>query len=131
MHLLPYRTNWLALIALALFFLAVFGYTYFEARNIIYGPSISLSTVSQRIVYEKMVLIRGVAKNIIEIRMNGRTISTTEDGLFEEAHLLAPGYNKILLVARDKIGRVKEEVVELVYKPRDARGVVDDYEISI
>lgn len=115
-----YRTNRVAFLGLAVFFIAVLGYAYFEARNVIYGPSIALATtMPSNVVHEQMVLIRGVAKNIVEIQMNGRIISTTEDGSFKEAHLLAHGYNKILLTARDKIGRVKEQAVEIVYEPRE------------
>lgn len=122
MYLLSQRTNWLALSALALFFVVVIGYAYFEARNVLHGPSIVLSTIQQPVVHEQLVWIRGVTKNIIEIRMNGRIIPTTEEGVFEEAHLLAPGYNKILLTARDKIGREREEAVEIVYEPRNPEG---------
>lgn len=119
MHIFPHRTNWIAFIALLAFFAAVLGYAYFEARNVMYGPSIALAQTAQGVVYEQMVLIRGTAKNIVEIRMNGRIIPTTEEGAFEEAHLLAPGYNRILFTARDKINRVQEETVELVYEPRE------------
>lgn len=110
------RTNLFAVLGLVIFFLAILGYSYFEARNIIYGPVIVLKESDQAVVRDQMILVTGVAKNITEIRMNGRLIPTTEAGGFEEAHLLAEGYNAILLTARDKIGRTTTETIEVVYE---------------
>ena len=115
--MLPYRTNWITVLVLAIFFVAILGYAYFEARNVIGGPSIETATSGAVVVREQLVIIKGVASNITEIQMNGRPISTTEAGTFEEAHLLAEGYNAILLTARDKIGRTTVKKIEIVYEP--------------
>lgn len=116
--MIPFRTNRVAMVALLIFFVAVLGYAYFEARNVIHGPAISLSAPDTSVVvHEPLVLVRGTATNITELRMNGRIIPTTEAGAFEEAHLLADGYNNIVLTATDKIGRTTTKHIELVYVP--------------
>lgn len=125
--MLPYRANIFAIGGIAVFFLCVIGYAYFEARNVIYGPSIEVSTTPRdAIVHDQLLLIKGVAENITEIQMNGRPIPTTEAGAFEEAHLLAAGYNAILLMARDKIGRTTTKNIEVVYEPPAAGTSTED-----
>jgi len=115
----PFRANRFTIIALVVFFVFLIGYAYFEARNVIRGPVIAVDA-TEVTVNEPLVLIRGVASNITELRMNGRVIPTTENGAFEEAHLLAPGYNKVTLFAKDKIGRSTTKVIEVVYVPKQA-----------
>jgi hypothetical protein len=125
--MIPFRANRLTVIALVVFFLAIIGYAYFEARNVIRGPSIALAATTENItVHESLVLVRGTATNINELRMNGRIIPTTEAGAFEEAHLLAAGYNKIVLSATDKIGRSATKTLELVYEPEASPMTSDD-----
>ncbi|MEK7628604.1 MAG: hypothetical protein AAB421_04295 [Patescibacteria group bacterium] len=114
----PYRVNWITALIFTIFFLLISGYAYFEARTIVYGPKINLGQLpnTSLLVTEQLIAIRGVAANIVELRMNGRSIPTTEAGAFEEVHLLAPGYNAIVLSATDKLGRTTKEVLEVVYQ---------------
>jgi|SRR3989344_1439796 len=118
--MIPFRTNRVAMAALLVFFIAVLGYAYFEARNVIHGPRITVTGLSDSVVHESLVHIRGTATTITELRMNGRIIPTTEAGAFEEAHLLADGYNRIVLTATDKIGRTTTKNIELVYVPKES-----------
>ena len=124
--MLPYRSSRVVGVALDLFFLTILGYGYFEARHILYGPSINIATPSAPLsVGEALVHIRGTAKNITVIRMNGTPIAVTEDGAFDEALLLAPGYNKVTLSASDKLGRTTERVLEIIYSgdpPQNSTG---------
>lgn len=114
--MLPYRSNRLVGIVLILFFIGVLGYGYFEARHILYGPIIEIATPNAPLsVSEPLVHIRGAAKNITVMRMNGNPIVVTEDGAFDEALLLAPGYNKVVLSASDKLGRTTLKVLEIIY----------------
>lgn len=114
--MLPYRDSRFAKIALGIFFLIVIGYGYYEARAVLYGPRIMVP--SDTIVsHEAFTLIKGQASNIAELRMNGASVSVTEDGKFEEPYLLSPGENKLILQAKDKYGRTQERVIEIVYIP--------------
>ncbi|MDO8514630.1 MAG: hypothetical protein Q7S50_03745 [bacterium] len=114
--MLPYRDSRLTYIALGIFFLIVLGYAYFEARGLLYGPSITIpSEVTE--VHDPLVTIKGKADRISALSMNGKTISVTEDGVFEEQYLLAVGYNRIVLEAQDKYGRHRSKVIEVVYTP--------------
>lgn len=114
--MLPYRTNRLVAILIAIFFLAILGYAYFEARSILFGPSITIRAPESPLsVSAPLLHIRGSAEHIILLRMNGTPVSVTGAGDFDEALLLAPGYNKIVLSASDKLGRTTEKVLEVIY----------------
>lgn len=119
--MLPYRDSRLTYIALGIFFLIVLGYAYFEAQGLLFGPSITVtSTVTE--VHEPFITIKGKAERIASLSMNGKTISVTEEGAFEEPYLLAPGYNRIALDARDKYGRSRSAAIEIVYTPSISSG---------
>ncbi len=114
--MLPYRDSKITKIALGVFFLAVIGYAYFEARGILYGPRIQVP--KERVeVSEQFIIIRGKADRISELRMNGKAIDVTSDGAFAEPYLLVPGLNRIMLDAEDKYGRQQQESIEIVYTP--------------
>lgn len=104
------------MIGVAILFLCIIGYALFEARNIVYGPNIILTTETTEVT-ERVVLIQGKAERIAELRINGRTIPVTESGVFEEPIVLTQGYNRIMVTATDKFGRTEEKVLELIYQP--------------
>ena len=69
--------------------------------------------------------VRGnITTQKLEIRASGRvwgdvitTAFVTEEGAFEEPYVLAPGYNRIVLDAKDKYGRSRSRAIEIVYTP--------------
>jgi hypothetical protein len=94
---------------------AIAGYSFFQARNIIRGPQISLVSPSNgTTVTEQAVEIQGSAKNISYITLNDRRIFVDKDGMFNEELLLAPGYNIWKLEAKDKFGRIVSKNIELI-----------------
>lgn len=114
MRMLPYRDSRLTQIALGVFFVIVLAYAFFEARGILYGPRIDIvNDLSE--VHEPFVTIRGHADRISELSMNGKQISVTEEGVFEEPYLLAPGLNRIMLDAKDKYDHATSKEIWIVY----------------
>ncbi len=114
--MLPYRDSRLTYIALGIFFLIVLGYAYYEARGLLFGPSITVSSEMTE-SRESFVTIQGHADRISSLSMNGKSIPVTENGAFEEPYLLSPGYNRIILDATDKYGRTRRQAIEIVYTP--------------
>lgn len=114
--MLPYRDGRLTRIALILFFVLIVGYAYFEARGVLYGPSIQVTSGVTE-VSDPFVAIQGKAERIADLSMNGRPISVTEDGAFNEPYLLSPGLNRIMLDATDRYGRQTQQIVQIVYTP--------------
>jgi len=127
--MLPYRDSRLTYIALGIFFLIVIGYAYYEARGLLFGPSITVSSGITE-VREPFIVIKGRADRIASLSMNGKTIPVTEEGVFEEPYLLSPGYNRIVLDAADKYGRSRRQAIEIVYTPATNTGLTDSTSLT-
>jgi hypothetical protein len=112
--MLPYRDSRVTKIALAVFFLLVVGYAYFEGRALLWGPKI---VIDGRVMEtsEPFISIEGRAERIASLSMNGTPIAVTEEGEFSEPYALTPGYNKITLEARDRFGKTDERSIEIMY----------------
>lgn len=119
--MLPYRDSRLTYIALGIFFLIVLGYAYFEAQGVLFGPSIAVTSQVTE-VHDPFIMIKGTAAHIASLSMNGKSIPVTESGAFEQPYLLSPGYNRIVLDARDKYGRGRSRAIEIVYTPSTSSG---------
>lgn len=114
--MLPYRDTALTRIVLVIFFVAVVGYAYYEARGILWGPSIQVPE-TMTTTSDELIIVRGTARHIASLSMNGNPIPVTEDGVFAHQYLLAPGYNRIILDAEDKYGARTQQVIEVMYVP--------------
>ena len=112
--MLPYRDSRFTRVILIGFFLIVAGYAYFEGRGLLRGPSIEISGRVME-VSEPFITIEGRAERITSISMKGKDIAVTEEGAFSEPYVLAPGYNRIVLEARDRYGKTTERTIEIVY----------------
>ena len=122
--MLPYRETRFSTLFLILFFLVVIGYAYFEARALLFGPTITLP-LTETVVHDPLVLVRGRAENIASLFMNGKQIPVAEDGAFEEPYVLYVGYNRVVLSAIDKYGTSKDKTLEIVYEPLVIQPVPD------
>ena len=118
--MLPYRDSRITRTAIGIFFLIVIGYAYFELHGILYGPTIEI-TSSTSATHDPFTTVVGTAGRISSLTMNGHAVSVTEAGAFAEPYLLAPGLNQIVLEAKDKYGRDRKVVVQIVYSPSSAK----------
>ncbi len=109
------------LLKTSLFFLtgiALLSYAALEARAYLVGIDISVRTPAHGVtVHEPLISVAGTITNAAFITLNGRELLTDESGEFEERVLVSPGYNRLTIAAEDKFGRVKEEKIEIVYRP--------------
>ena len=114
--MLPYRDGRITKIILALFFVLVVLYAYYEARGLLFGPSIDVQDKAA-VVHDRFITVHGKAARIAQLTMNGKPVTVTEDGAFSEPYLLNDGYNRIVLRAQDGYGRTRESVMEVMYEP--------------
>lgn len=114
--MLPYRDGRITKIILVVFFILVILYAYYEARGLLFGPSIEVPKEVST-VHDRFITIHGKATRIAQLTMNGKPVTVTEDGAFEEPYLLSDGYNRIVLRAQDRYGRTRESIIEVVYEP--------------
>ena len=91
------------------------GYILFQSKNLILGPMISIDEPKNgsTLNYE-VVTVKGKAKNIAYIYLNDRQIFVDNLGNFKEKLVAPLGYSLIKLAVKDKFGRVKEKVVEII-----------------
>jgi len=116
--MLPYRDSRFVRIILVLFFVLAILYGLYEAQGLLYGPAITL-TEETLTSHEAYTSVHGKAERISELRLNGKSISVTESGEFDEPYLLAPGSNRLIFEARDARGRTTRETLDIVYIPSE------------
>lgn len=103
-------------------FLVVVGflfiaYTIFQARFILAGPQITLSSEIASVQTERVVTLEGDTANIVKLTLNGREIYTDKPGHFKEALVLENGYTIATLEAHDRYGRSRQVSKTFVYTP--------------
>jgi len=92
-------------------------YGIFQARFFLAGPIISLDSPTVTLQADRTVTISGTAKNITEIRLNGKEINTDAAGSFVESLVLPTGYTIMTLRAKDRYGRTVSLTKEFIYQP--------------
>lgn len=112
----PYRDSTPTRIALVVFFIIIVIYAYFEARGILFGPTINISQTVEE-VSSPYIELTGTTTHIATLSVNGQSVPVTEQGAFDIPFALSPGYNRIVLDASDKYGHSTEKVVQIVYTP--------------
>ncbi len=95
--------TWSAIaLAVALFL----GYGAFEARKLIQGPEIAVSSPrAGSAVGGPTVEIRGVVHNVTFFTIDGKQAFADQNGNFAESLTPPVGYAMIEIVARDRFGR--------------------------
>ncbi len=100
---LPFAYTTTIVIALVIFF-GLYG--LLRAKEFIRGPNLSIASPQDGAeIHDTDLEIRGSAKNISNISLNGRQIFTNNEGEFKEHLLLPLGYTIIEVKASDRFGR--------------------------
>jgi hypothetical protein len=106
---------------LSIFFLLIIIYALFRSKDLIFGVKIKNVDINGVAIQDGATItantleITGVARNAIDLTLDGREISIDQAGDFDETIALLPGYNIINLRAQDKFGNVYEKNYQLMY----------------
>jgi len=93
----------------------IVGYSIYQARNLIGGPEINITSPQNgATLTDPFVEIKGTTENIVSISLNDRPIFVDKQGAFSEKILLVSGYNILKVTVKDKFGRSVEKRLELV-----------------
>lgn len=92
-------------------------YVAWQGRFLLTGPQVTFTTTPEVVQTERIVTLAGTAANIVRITLNGRDISTTPGGYFEEAIILENGYTISTITAFDRYGRSRAYEYRFVYTP--------------
>lgn len=100
------------------FFVLLGLYSLFQARSIILGPELSIeSPKANSSLPAGAITVVGTAKNISFLTLDDRQIYTDPTGHFEEELVMQPGINIIKLGAKDRFGREKVLLVQVLAEP--------------
>jgi len=92
-------------------------YISYQARFLIIGPRITLTTEVPMLQNSRQITLTGQAENISRLWLNGRSIFTNRNGQFTAAVILENGYTVTTLVAEDRYGRSTTITHPFVYTP--------------
>ncbi len=125
----------LKIVSLSVFLLFIISYAFFRSKNLIFGVEITnvnlvAKAPNQTIIpdqdnsirlksgeksVDSIIHITGNAKNAIKLTLNGRIISISQKGDFNETIALLSGYNIISIKAKDAFGNDDEKNYKLIY----------------
>ena len=101
---------------LSIFFLIIITYSFFGARDLIFGVQIKDVNIKDGAkVVDSILKISGNAENATNLTVNGREITINLNGDFSETIALLPGYNIINIIAKDKFGYIDEKNYKLIH----------------
>lgn len=101
-------------VAAFLIALALISYGLFEARRLITGPVITItSPISGSATSSSAILISGTAENIAFLTINDRSAFTDEQGHFSERISAPPGYTVLTVRGKDRFGRESSQSVSI------------------
>lgn len=108
---------WLKVGALALLFIVILGYSYYKTKDLLRGIRLTVLGIEDgETVNSSFLALQGKAKNAVYVSINDREIVINPEGVFGDSLILSPGYNIITIKARDKFGKEKTKVYQIVYK---------------
>ncbi len=103
--------------SLALFAIIIVVYSVFQARNIIFGPSIDLTSPIDGETYTAALIdIKGIVHNANTFTIDDNPVLTDKNGGFDNQLLLSPGYNIIKVQAGDKFGKTTKVMLQVILK---------------
>jgi len=111
------RTNIIRLIRILiilLFVTLITGYAAFRSLDYLRGPEIMITSPTIMMTKpDSTIIVSGQALRISEIKLNGKNISTDENGYWSESLYIFRGPNKITIEARDRFQRQISQTLEI------------------
>lgn len=98
--------------------LIVVTYGVFQARTLIQGPSLIVSSPRPgETVSTVLMAINGKTENVTHVSINGQPITMDTTGTFDETLVTPEGYGVILVEAKNRFGRHQEQRIEFIGAP--------------
>ncbi len=105
--------HWLLFLLGGLFTL----YILFQARFLVFGPSITITEpIDGATLANPVVTISGTARNAAWLSLNDSQIFTDEKGAWSEKLILSEGTSIMTVRVRDRLGREKEKRLTITLK---------------
>ncbi|PIR76232.1 MAG: hypothetical protein COU32_03100 [Candidatus Magasanikbacteria bacterium CG10_big_fil_rev_8_21_14_0_10_42_10] len=114
-HALPAMMKY---IGVAVVFISVLGYLGWQVYRILEPPTLTLIEPDDgHITTEEQILVRGISDPETHISINGKDVSYTEEGHFEQQLDLVEGVNTIVVSATKKHGKTSTETRYVTQRP--------------
>lgn len=108
-------------LGIILLLIGLLGYAYYQSRGFLTGPLLTIETPENGAISSiPLITIKGTARNVSFLLLNGRQIFTNQAGNFNEQLLLPSGYSIMTLVGTDRFGHRAEKRLELIYRQRES-----------
>lgn len=106
-------------IIISLIVLTIFAYLAFQIFYFVFPPFLRIDNPEpdRKIFREEILKISGKTVPRVELFINGQKSSVKKNGFFEKEIKLEEGLNKISILARNKIGKEKEIIREVIRNP--------------
>lgn len=93
------------------------GYFFYEARGVIFAPTLEVFTPQNNaVVSTGRLQIAGRTDPRLKVWISGREAQADEKGLFEDSIPIWPGYNEIGIRVSDKFGNETRKILKIVVK---------------
>ncbi len=108
---------WSRFLVFGIFFVGMLGYFAYQARDLVMGPELEVTTPSDGVLVEtESVVVSGVSEPGVELTVNGAKVYSAQDGHFSQELLLARGLHSLEIMARDRFGNEKKVTRQIVVK---------------
>ena len=102
--------------SIVLLFVVIGGYGILRSRDLLFGIRMSTTGISDGMTATTDTLeFSGIAKHARGIKVNGQTISISEDGAWHDSLALLSGYNIVTVTATDRFGRTTVKGYRVYY----------------
>lgn len=102
----PFLKFRVATVSIVLLLIVVVGYGFFRSYDLIHGITLTVSGIPEDgIAHDPYLPLSGKAKNAVLLSLDGRPITVSKAGDWQDAIILSKGYNVISILARDKFGK--------------------------
>lgn len=112
------RSEWALILrrsVVGLFVVVILGYALYETRGLMGGPIVRVSEPSDGfITASSTIALKGTAKRVTNITVNGRAILIDQNGNFNEELLLRPGHTILELTAVDTFSRKTVQQIRII-----------------
>ena len=99
-------SSFIGKILYAILGLAFVGYLAFQLEGLFFGSRLILDKpINGEHIRSSRVIVKGEARGVNSLDLNGRQIFTAADGKFEEELILPYGFNIIALSAAGRFGK--------------------------
>ncbi|MFH1946662.1 MAG: helix-turn-helix domain-containing protein [Candidatus Magasanikbacteria bacterium] len=106
------RYGFVIIILLSLFF-----YLGLQIKNIVEPPKLIIYSPLEGYISDQLsIAVQGETNKEVRVSLNGKEISTSEDGMFEEIVDLSEGVNVLVIEAKKKHGKTTREERHVILK---------------